>query len=52
MLRERVALAVVLRKRRIVVAKPGACSQSDSLGAEHFGHLPEGFVEPEIDRCP
>jgi hypothetical protein len=24
------------------------CSQLDSLGAENFGHVPEGFVEFEI----
>ena len=36
------------RKRRTLVAEPGARSQSDSLGAEDFGHVPEGFVEPEI----
>ena len=35
-------------KRRTLVAEPGAWSQSDSLGAEDFGHVPEGFVEPEI----
>src|SRR5260221_1522024 len=39
---------MVVRKRRTLVAEPGAWSQSDSLGAEDFGHVPEGFVEPEI----
>src|SRR5258707_2096131 len=39
---------MVVRKRRTLVAEPGAWSQSDSLGEEYFGHLPEGFVEPEI----
>ena len=34
------------RKRRTLVAEPGAWSQSDSLVSEDFGHLPEGFVEP------
>jgi hypothetical protein len=38
----------VVWKRRTLVAEPGAWSQSDSLGAEDFGHVPEGFVEPEI----
>jgi hypothetical protein len=33
---------------RTLVAELGARSQSDSLGAEDFGHVPEGFVEPEI----
>src|SRR5258707_12644037 len=35
-------------KRRTLVAEPGAWSQSDSLGAEDFRHVPKGFVEPEI----
>src|SRR6266436_9990668 len=39
---------MVVRKRRTLVSEPGAWSQSDSLGAEDFGHVPEGFVEPEI----
>ena len=39
---------MVVWKRRTLVAEPGAWSQSDSLGAEDFGHVPEGFVEPEI----
>src|SRR5258708_25813085 len=39
---------MVMWKRRTLVAEPGAWSQSDSLGAEDFGHVPEGFVEPEI----
>src|ERR1700751_1170041 len=39
---------MVVRKRRTLIAEPGAWSQSDSLGAEDFGHVPERFVEPEI----
>src|ERR1700736_2169259 len=39
---------MVMWKHRTLVAEPGAWSQSDSLGAEDFGHVPEGFVEPEI----
>src|SRR5258707_10947089 len=39
---------MVMWKRRTLVAEPGAWSQSDSFGAEDFGHVPEGFVEPEI----
>jgi hypothetical protein len=43
------ALSVIAaRKRRTLVAEPGAWSQSDSLGAEEFSHVPEGFVELEI----
>jgi len=41
-------MVTVVRKRRTLVAEPGAWSQSDSLGAEDFGHVPEGFVEPQI----
>ena len=41
-------LVMVVRKRRTLVAEPGASSQLDSSGAEDFGHVPEGFVEPEI----
>ena len=39
---------MVVWKRRTLVAEPGAWSQSDSLGAEDFGHVPEGFVEHQI----
>ena len=39
---------MVARKRRTPVPEPGAWSQSDSLDAEGFGHVPEGFVELEI----
>jgi hypothetical protein len=39
---------MVVWKRRTLVAEPGAWSQSDSLGAEDFDHVPERFVEPEI----
>jgi hypothetical protein len=41
-------MVIVVRKRRTLVAEPGAWSQSNSLGAEDFGHVPDGFVEPEI----
>src|SRR5438105_6318950 len=41
-------MVTVVRKRRTLVAEPGAWSQSNSLGAEDFGHVPEGFVEAEI----
>src|SRR5260221_2471394 len=39
---------MVVWKRRTLVAEPVAWSDSDSLGAKDFGHVPEGFVEPEI----